>query len=1140
MRRPTVKLSVLALAGALAAAGVARADDAAWLRDPAISPDATRVAFTYRGDVWTVPAAGGRAVPLTTHDAVDTAPVWAPDGRTVAFASDRHGNLDVFVVPADGGAERRLTFDSADERPTGFAPDGASVLCTGRRMDDARCTTAGWWPQLWSVPLDGGRPVMVLPTPALAARFTPDGKRIVYEDLRAGENLFRKHHTSSAAHDLWTFDPATGAHVCLTRGSRAEDRDPWVGPDGRLWFLSERGGSFNVYAADLASDAPATAVTSHAVHPVRSLSLARDGTLCYGFDGGIWVRPAGGAARRIAVDAPASARVNDERRLVLAKEATEMAPSPDGEEVAFVVRGDVFVASVEHGTTTRLTDTPGQERMVAWQPDGKRVYYAGERDGSWNLYAAAPARAGEKRLSRATLVAETTVLATPAEEFGPVPSPDGKALAFVRDRDEIAVLTLATGEVRTLLPAARNVSYTDGDVEVVWSPDGRFVAATALDVGRWISSVVVIPAAGGAPIDVTRSGYEEHGPRFSADGRMLTFVSDRFGARSHGSWGSEEDVVGVLLTRAARDRFRLSPEEYDDLLDAEDEDEEAADGADDGAAPGKDGKDDGGKEPAPKEPAGKGGKDGKDGKGGKGGKDGKSAHDADDDPVPEVVVEPDLLEERTVRLSPVSAHLGGHAVSRDGETVLTLAQVGDTWGLYTHRPRTDDTHRIATLGDEAPKGFALSKDGETVFVLDHDGAISTYDVSGAVGDEPSGDEVDAERVEFSAEVRWRGAAAREAMFDHVVRQVAAKFYEPKLHGADWAGLAAHYRRFLPHVADNAAFTELLSELLGELNASHTGAYRRRKLPDAEATASLGLLFDPRRREDGLLVTEVLAGGPADRAGSRLAPGVVLTHVNGVELAARAPLEPLLDRRDGKKVVVRARPADGGAPFEEVVKAVARAEERELLYRRWVRGREALVDRLSGGRVAYVHVRGMDDAGFRRVYQDALGKGGAKDALVVDTRYNGGGWLHDHLIAFLDAREYLWFVPRGKARGDLGTEPGFRWARPAAVVVNEDDYSDAHVFPFAVQALKLAPIVGARVAGTGTAVWWETLIDPEVLFGIPQVGLQGADGRYLENQELVPDVEVPSDPESAARGDDPQLEAAVRLLLETVEKRPRPK
>lgn len=1130
---PSCVLGALLVVAGVALARPARADEARWLRDPAISPDATRLAFTYRGDVWTVPVAGGRAVPLTTHEAVDASPVWSPDGRTIAFASDRHGNLDVFVVAADGGAERRLTFDASDERPSGFAPDGAAVLFGGRRGDDAACATAGWWPQLWSARLDGTRPTMVLPTPALSARFTPDGRGIVYDDLKSFENAFRKHHTSSAARDLWRYDLATGTHVALTRGHRGEDRDGWVGPDGRLWFLSERGGTFNVWTADVAPDAHATPVTDHAVHPVRSLSLARDGTLAYAFDGALWVRPPGGPSRRLVVEAPPTARVNDERRLVLAAEATEMAPSPDGEEVAFVVRGDVFVASVKHGTTKRVTDTPAQERMIAWQPDGKRLYFAGERDGSWNLYAAAPARAGEKRLSRATLVAETVVLATPAEEFEPVPSPDGKLLAFVRDRDEVAALTLATGEVRTLLSAARNVSYTDGDIGLAWSPDGRWLAATALDTGRWISSVVVVPAAGGPAVDVTRSGYEEHAPRWSRDGRMLTFVSDRFGARSHGSWGSEEDVVGVLLTRAARDRFRLTPEEFEDLRADEEEAKEANEAA---KKPGSDAA------PPPTKDDAKadGGPDGKDGpKGARGGKRKRRGADADE-PVPVVTLEPELLEERTVRLTSESAPLVGHAVSRDGETVLTLAQQGETWGLYAHRRRHDATHRLATLGDKAPRAFALADDGTTAFVLAHDGKLTAYDLGEAVGPESEGRKVDPEPVAFAAEVRWRGAATRETMYDHVVRQVAAKFYEPRLHGVDWPALATYYRAFLPHVADNAAFTELLSELLGELNASHTGAYRRRQAPDAEATASLGLLFDPRRTAAGLEVTEVLAGGPADRAGSRLAPGVVVTHLDGVALAPSVPFEPLLDRRDGTRVVVRARPAAGGDPFEEVVKPVARGEERELLYRRWLRGREALVERLSGGRVGYVHVRGMSDEGFRSVYQDALGKHGAKAALVVDTRYNGGGWLHDDLLAFLGGTEYLWFAPRGKARGEIGAEPNFRWARPVAVVVNEADYSDAHVFPFAVQALKLAPVVGARVAGTGTAVWWETLIDPEVRFGIPQVGLQGADGRYLENQELVPDVEVPMDPERAARGDDPQLAAAVKLLLEKVERASLPK
>lgn len=1110
--RTAAVLGALAVGVAAALAPSARADEAGWLRDPALAPDGKRLVFTYRGDLWTVPVEGGRAEPLTSHEGVETSPCFSPDGSLVAFASDRHGNFDVFVVPAAGGVERRLTFHSGDERPTAFAADGRAVLFVGRRGEDATCTTAPWWPGLWSVSLDGKRPTLVLPTPALSARPSPDGTRLVYEDLKSGENSFRKRHRSSAARDLWSYEPATGRHVALTRATRAEDRDPWVGPDGRLWFLSERDGTFNVYVAALAPDAAATRVTDHREHPVRSLSLARDGTLAYSHDGALYVKPPTGPSRRLAVVCPPHARRNDEARLVMKDDATELAPSPDGEEVAFVVRGDVFVASVKHGTTKRVTDTPGQERMVAWAPDGKSLYYAAERAGSWDVYVAAPVRAGERRLSRATLLAEKAVVEGPAEQFSPAPSPDGKHLAYVRHREEVVVRSLEDGADRVLLPAARNLSYVDGDVQITWSSDSRYVAATCLDAGRWIGSVVVIPLDGGAPVDVARSGYEERAPRFSKDGRLLTFVSDRFGPRSHGSWGSQDDVVGVLLSREAFDRFRLSVEEHEDLV--EQEEEQAGDDAD-GEASGA-------------EPTG----DGKRGPRKDAREDAEKPHDARP-----VGFEPDLLEERTVRLTPTSAPLAGYAVSSDGETVLTAAQHGRSWGLFAHRPRLDRTDRLAVLGEEPPRGIALARDQDLVFVLTSEGRIESYDVEDAVGAEPTGAEVEAVAVDFEAEVRWRGGAAREAMYDHVVRQVAAKFYDPSMHGVDWTALAAHHRRFLPHVADATGFAELLSELLGELDASHTGAYRFRKdAPTSAATASLGLLFDLRRRGDGLVVTEVLPGGPADRAGSRLAPGVRLTHLDGVALADDVPVEPLLDHRAGRRVVVRAEPAGGGEAFEEVVKPIDLDAERELLYRRWRRARAARVERGSGGRVGYVHVRDMDDAGFRSAYQDVLGRSGAKEALVVDTRHNGGGWLHDDLLTFLGGREYLWVAPRGKARGDVGAEPLFRWARPSAVLVHEDNYSDAHVFPFAVQALKVAPVVGARVPGTGTAVWWETLLDPELVFGIPQVGLQGADGRWLENQELVPDLEVVMDPESAARGDDPPLDAAVRLLLETLRDR----
>lgn len=1099
-------------------------DEARWLRYPAIAPDGSRIAFSYKGDLWLVPSAGGRALPVTTHAAQETQPVWSPDGSRLAYASDRHGNFDVFVLDLARGEERRLTFHSSNEMPTAFTPDGSAVLFTARRQDaPAALVPSTFLSELWSVPVAGGVPTQVLTTPAEQARPSPDGARLVYQDLRSYEDEWRKRHTSSAARNLWLHDRASGRHTRLTENP-GEDRDPVWSPDGQqVHYLAERaGGTFNVWSMPLSGDGGAKAVTTHTGEPVRFLSIARDGTLCYAWQGGLWLRAPGGAeSRRVPVVAAAGDRSNGARREVLTEGATDMAVNGAGDTVAFVMRGEVFVASVKHGTTRRVTDSPSQERSVAWSKDGETLYYAAERGGGWNLYATTLAHPEEKHFFRATGFVEKALLATPAVEFQPLPSPDGRLVAYVQDRDSIAVLDVAAGTTRTLAPSSLIYSYEDGDVELAWSPDSRWLAFTCNDPGRWIGAVAVADVTTGAITNVTRSGYQEGSPRWSPDGRTLLFVSDRFGQRSHASWGSEDDVLALYLTRAARERARLSEEEYE-LLRAEEEEaeQEAEEAGDDAPAPG--GK--GGEKPAET-------KDGKkDGK--KEGKQGGAEDASDEQPVPPVEIELERLDERVARLTPHSLLLGPYLMSHDGETLVYTGKAGEAWHLFAVRPRADWAQRLTTLGEEAPTRMAWAEDGTTAFVLDGDGRILKVDLGGVLEEEPSAEGVEPEPVEYAAEMVVRSPEERAYMFEHVVDQVARKFYDPALHGVDWPATAAVYRAYLPHVTTGHDFAELLSEMLGELNASHTGAGYKPEEQDADdKTAGLGLLYDVTWAGPGAKVAEVLLDGPADRPASALAAGVLLTHVDGVALDAQTPLEALLNRKAGRRVRLRLVPAAGGAPVEEVLTAIPLAQERALLYERWVRRCRALTDRLSGGRVGYVHVESMDDESFRRLYREALGQHGTKEALVVDTRFNGGGWIHDDLIAFLQGRDYVWFQPRGKRKGDLGAEPHDRWSRPVVVLQSEANYSDAHMFPYAFKALGLGKLVGMPVAGTGTAVWWEEQIDPTIVFGIPQVGMLQPDGRFLENTELPPDIRVEGDPAATARGEDPQLEAAVRDMLQ---------
>ena len=518
-----MKKKFLAVAALMLSLNMYAADDAAWMRYCTISPDGTQIAFSFKGDIYTVSAQGGRAYQLTTNPAHDTRPIWSPDGQTIAFASDRLGGMDIYVVAKDGGVPTRLTTHSGNETPLAFKDNGhilfqANILPAAEDMQFA----SAQFPQVYEVSTSGGRPVMFSSMPMEDISFSADGKTILYHDKKGYEDAWRKHHTSSITRDVW---------MCNLDGERTykklstfngEDRNPvWASAD-TYYYLSEQNGSFNVFKASVKGGNP-TQVTKHEKHPVRFLSRANNGTLCYGYDGGIYTLKEDGQPQKVDIRVVTDKIDRDIIRQIKSSGATEIALSAEGKEVAFILRGDVYVTSTEYKTTKQITNTPQQERNVDFAPDGRSLVYASERNGLWQLYQSKIANKDEKLFTYATDIEEERLTNSAVTSFQPQYSPDGKEVAFLEDRSTIRIINLATKQVRTAMDGKYEYSYSDGDQWYQWSPDSRWILTNYIGTGGWNNKdVALVNASGNGEIhNLTQSGYNDTGAKWVLDGKAM-------------------------------------------------------------------------------------------------------------------------------------------------------------------------------------------------------------------------------------------------------------------------------------------------------------------------------------------------------------------------------------------------------------------------------------------------------------------------------------------------------------------------------------------------------------------------------------------------------------------------------------------
>ena len=1056
-----------------------------FMRDAAISPDGQKIAFTYKGDIWTVPAAGGNATRITMTDQYyEASPVWSPDSRSLAFRSNRAGAFDVYITDANGGEVRRLTFDSGAETPEAFTPDGKSLLFSAFKTPTAETAAfpSSRLTQLYSVPVEGGRPMLVSATPVLYPVFSPVNKNILYyQDIKGFEDQWRKHHTSSDTRDVWMLDLKSGKHVNLTeRGG--EDRNPVISPDGKtLYFLSERnGGSMNVYSMEPRKGAVPSAVTSFESHPVRFLSGAGDGTLAFTYDGEIYTMRPGSQPSK--VDISLSADFYQPVKRIPVSSAQGGVPSPDGKQIAFINRGDVFVTSVEFPTTRQITKTVEGESQINWQPDGKAIVYTSERDGHWNIYKATVGHDGDPDFANATIITEDALFPASdgVERTCPSYSPDGSKLAFVADRNKLMVMDVASGNVKQITDGHTHTSR-GGSISYSWSPDSRWIVMDGiLHHHDPYSDIILVNAADGTLIPLTETGYFDESPKFVLDGNAVMFGSDRYGMRAHASWGSEQDVMIVFLNSDAYDKFRLSEQDY--ALRTELEKENAKKSAE---------KDNGKKEEKDKK---------------------------NEDKVKEIVVEPDGIQDRIIRLTPNSSNLGDAIITADGASLFYLSAFEGGYDLWKKDLRKGD---VKLVSKNVGGGSLVSdKDGKNYFLLSR--TMRKLD--------PKSDKLTP--ISFSGTMSLDEAAEREYMFDYVKCQERERFYEKNMHGVDWENLTEHYRRFLPHISNNYDFATLLSEMLGELNVSHTGGrYTAPANPNLDRTASLGLMYDmTARNRDGLVVSEVIDGGPMDKSWSKIKAGDVITAIGGKKLKSGEPVEPLLANLAGQKTLVEFT-TKSGKTDREVVVPISASQENELLYRRWIKQRAADVDRWSNGRLGYVHIRSMGDPSYRDMYADVLGKYNDRDGIVIDVRWNGGGRLHEDVEVLFSGKHYFTQVVRGV---EACAMPSRRWNKPSIMVMAEPCYSNAHGTPWVYSHMGLGKLVGRPVPGTMTSVNWVTMQDPSMVFGIPVTGYRTHEGTYLENSQLDPDVHVTNTPEALQSGEDTQLRVAVETLLKDID------